>query len=308
MEKNLKRKNSASAPSKRIKQKTDLVQASLSFSTPKAADPAIHTFQHPEIHILSWNVNGIRAWIKKENVMSFVNRPELDIICFNETKLQETHVKDFMNNFPNYPYQSWNCSTTKLGYSGTAILSKVKPIAWEKKLLKGHPSEGRIIMAEFLNFFLLVTYVPNSGYNRFDYRIQKWDKDLKEYIKELENRGKGVIWIGDLNVINEDIDVYSLVGNEDCAGGTPQERKSFKEILDDDMIDSFRFLYQDKRQYTWFNVKRKVAKPRNEGWRFDMAILSRSLLGFLKNSLIYDQVCGSDHYPIELVLNNSNQS
>ena len=304
MQNSLKRKNIQSNPlEKKIKSK----QSSLQFThLPKLCE-AIPVFQHPEIHIVSWNVNGIRSWIKKDNTLNFLNRQEIDIVCFNETKLQETHVADFKSKFSSYHYQYWSCSKKKLGYSGTAILSKVKPIRWEEGL-KGHPDEGRLIVAEFHEFFLLATYVPNSGSNKFDYRIHKWDIDLREYIKSLENKGKNVIWIGDLNVINKDIDVYKLEGNEECYGGTPEERKSFQETLNIGLIDTFRHLYPVDRKYSWFNVIRKIAKSRNEGWRFDMAIISQNLLPLLKDSLIYDQITGSDHYPIELVLYNNPNS
>lgn len=258
------------------------------------------------IKILSWNVNGIRAWVKKNGVLEFINRPELDVICFNETKLQGKHVEDIKSYFGSYPYQYWSCSTKKLGYSGTAILSKVCPISW-KEGFNGYLDEGRTITAEFENFFLLATYVPNSMSGKLDYRVNKWDPDLREYIKSLEKSGKGVVWIGDLNVINTDVDVYSLEGNEKCAGGTPAERRSFHETLDTGLVDSFRELYPGIRKYSWFNVMRK-AKEKNEGWRFDMAVISRSLVPMLADSLIYDQISGSDHYPIELILNNPKSS
>lgn len=300
MKKNLKRKPQiTSKPEKKQKTLQSLINPPL---TPLKTSE-VHEFPHPEVHIISWNVNGLRAWIKKQGVLDFINRPEFDIICFNETKLQEKHVLDFKPKFPQYPYQYWSCSTERLGYSGTAILSKVKPLSW-KSGLPSHPNEGRLILAEFPNFYLLATYVPNTISGRSQYRLEKWDRDLSQYIQNLENSGKGVIWIGDLNVINTDIDVYQLEGNEDCCGGTPEERKSFHNIIQDNLIDTFRHLHPDTRQYTWFNTMRKVAKSRNEGWRFDMSLISKALIPQVKDSKIYDQIYGSDHYPIELIMIN----
>jgi exodeoxyribonuclease III len=277
-------------------------QTTLTFPKPQA--DSLGNFPRPEIHILSWNVNGIRAWVQKDNVMDFVNRPELDIICFNETKLQDVHVANLKAKFPNYPYQYWACSKTKLGYSGTSILSKVQPISWHEGL-EGHIDEGRVTLAEFDTFFLLATYVPNSGRDRFDYRINKWDKDLRSYIKALESKGKGVVWIGDLNVINQDIDIHNLKGNEKYAGATPEERKSFQKTLSGGLTDTFRHLYPTAQKFSWFSALSKSARAKNQGWRIDMSIITRGLLPRLKDSIIYDQMLGSDHQPIELILYNS---
>lgn len=297
MQSSLKRKNdSVSAPVK--------IRKTTQTTLGNKQNKEVKMFANGEIRMLSWNVNGIRAWIKKPGVLPFVNRSELDIICFNETKIQEIHVDTLKKQFPAYPYQYWSCSTTKLGYSGTAILSKVAPLSW-KEGLQGHPSEGRLVLAEFTDFFVVCTYVPNTGSGRFDYRIEKWDVDLRNYLKTLESTGKGVVWIGDFNVINKDIDVFRLEGNEDCAGGTPAERQSFHKTLDLGFIDTFRYLYPDAIKFSWFTLIRKTAKARNEGWRFDMAVISEKMLPILQDSLIYDQVMGSDHYPIELILKNN---
>lgn len=259
-------------------------------------------FEGREIHILSWNVNGLRAWVKKPNTLEFVNRAELDIVCLNETKLQNCHVSQISHYFPGFKYQYWTCSETKLGYSGTAVLSKVKPLSVEYGL-KGHPAEGRVVTAEFEKFYVVATYIPNSM-SRYQYRVEKWDKDLREYLINLKTKGKGIIWIGDLNVINQDIDVYTLEGNEECAGGTKAERLNLHETLSSGFTDAFRELHPQDRKYSWFNTRRKSAKPNNEGWRFDMSIISDDLKPHLKESLVYDNTAGSDHYPIELMLNN----
>lgn len=262
------------------------------------------TFPNPEIHIACWNINGVRAWIKKPNVLDFCTRKDLDILCFNETKIQNSHISELKSRFPQFPFQHWSCSTTKLGYSGTAILSKTDPISWGEGL-KGHPEEGRITMAEFDTFYLLANYVPNSGTERFDYRIKKWDEDLRIYIQELQSR-KPVVWVGDLNVINLDIDIHKLKGNEKYAGATPEERKSFKKTLDIGLTDSFRQLYPDLKKFSWYSARSKTSKAKNEGWRIDMCVISDTLVPRLKDSLIYDDVNGSDHHPVEIILKNSN--
>lgn len=261
-------------------------------------------FRNERIRILSWNVNGIRAWVNKSGTLGYVTRPEVDIVCFNETKLQDKHVESLSSHFPQFRYQYWTCSKTKLGYSGVAVLTKVKPLNVHYGL-PGHPDEGRLVMLEFKDFFLVATYVPNSM-SRFEYRIGKWDSDLKDFLNKLK-QDKHVVWIGDFNVINLDIDVYRLEGNEECAGGTKEERANFKMLIDDGFCDSFREIHPDDRKYSWFNVKRKTAKERNEGWRFDMAVVDNGFRDRIIDSLVHDNILGSDHYPIELILSNPNR-
>ena len=263
-------------------------------------------FSRPEVHIVSWNLNGIRAWIKKSSVLDFCRRDEFDVICFNETKLQDAHVSDIKANFPQDPYQCWSCSQAKKGYSGTAILSKTEPIAFTEGIGKSkHDNEGRTITAEFSDFFVVATYIPNAGQKleRLKYRTQEWDVDFRQYLKSLENKGKGVVWLGDLNVIHQDIDIYNIKGKEKQAGCTRDERSSFGVALADGLVDSFRELYPTTRKYSWYSTKSPQAKKDNLGWRLDYAVISRSLVPKLRDSKIYDDVDGSDHHPIEIIFN-----
>jgi exodeoxyribonuclease III len=263
------------------------------------------TFPRPSIRIASWNINGLRANLQRADFLSFTSRENLDVLCLNETKIQDCHVSAMKAHFPAFPYYCFSCSRTKLGYSGVAVLSKTEPISWTEGL-DCHPAEGRVITAEFDSFFLLCTYVPNSGRDRFQYRIEKWDRDLRRHIKNLEDRGKSVVWVGDMNVISEEIDIYRLKGNEKFAGATPEERKSYKETLGMGLVDTFRHLYPNERKYSWFSTVVKTAREKNEGWRIDAAVVSQSILGRVQDSLIHADVMGSDHHPIELVLSNSN--
>ena len=263
-------------------------------------------FSNAEIHIASWNLNGIRAWIKKPSVLEFCSKAEIDVLCFNETKLQDSMVNDIKKSFPQYPFQFWSCSQAKKGYSGTAILSKTEPIAFTEGIGKSkHDNEGRTITAEFADLFVVATYIPNAGQKleRLKYRTKEWDEDFKNYLKSLENRGKGVVWLGDLNVIHQDIDIYNIKGKEKQAGCTPEERKSFGNALADGLVDSFRHLYPTTRKYSWYSTKSAKAKTDNLGWRLDYAVISRSLVPRLKDSKIYDDVNGSDHHPIEVIFN-----
>lgn len=264
-------------------------------------------FDRSEIHIASWNVNGIRAWIKKNNVLDFCSKDEIDILCFNETKLQDKDVNDIKKRFPQYPYQYWSCSQAKKGYSGTAILSKIEPISFTQGIGKDkHDNEGRTITAEFSTFFVVATYVPNAGQKleRLKYRTKEWDKEFQKYLKTLESRGKGFVWLGDLNVIHQDIDIFNIKGKEKIAGCTPEERKEFREFLNEGFIDSFRHLHPDERKYSFYSARSAKARSENMGWRLDYAVISQSLVSRLKDSKIYDDVEGSDHHPIEVILNN----
>lgn len=260
-------------------------------------------FTDKSIRICSWNVNGARAWVQKQGPLQFISENHFDILCLNETKIQDKHINKMKSHFKNFPFQYWSCSKAKLGYSGTAILSKSEPINWSEGL-SGHPKEGRVILGEFDTFYVLSTYVPNSGATRLDYRLNSWDKDLRKYIKDLQIQ-KPVIWLGDLNVINLDIDIFRLKGNDKCAGATLEERSSFWKTLEIGLVDSYRLLYPEVRKYSWFNPKDVNARDKEEGWRIDMAVVSHNLVPRIIDSRIYDQVLGSDHHPIEIVIDNN---
>jgi len=263
-------------------------------------------FPRPKVHILSWNVNGFKAWVKKPAVDSVYSRPDLDLFILNETKLQEAAVPAARQHFESlYPYQYWTCSTTKKGYSGVAVMSKTEPVAVGYGLGEEvQVDEGRAVTVEFRDFFVLATYVPNAGQKleRLTYRTQDWDSDLRKYLQALESLGKPVIWLGDLNVVHQDIDIFSMKGKAKCAGCTEAERTSFTETLALGFADTFREKYPDKVQFSWFSGMRASSKAENEGWRLDYVVVSRSLLGKVEDSLIYSEVDGSDHVPIEVVL------
>lgn len=297
-----KRKATSEAPAPEKKSKTAEDTAVVRASSSQGQ------FSRPEISVVSWNVNGIRAWIKKSSVLQFCTKDEFDVLCFNETKLQDKDVNDIKKQFPQYPYQFWSCSQAKKGYSGTAILSKTEPISFTEGIgIKKHDDEGRTVTAEFSYFFVVATYIPNAGQKleRLKYRTKEWDADFRQYLKSLENRGKGVVWLGDLNVVHRDNDIYNMKGKEKNAGCTLEERKEFSNSLDAGLVDSFRHLYPNARKYSWYSTKNPKAKSENMGWRLDYAVISQSLVPKLRDSKIYDNVEGSDHHPIEVILSNN---
>lgn len=262
-------------------------------------------FPGPKVHIASWNLNGLRAWVKKPSVLDYALRDDLDVLCFNETKLQDKDVAGFRKQFAKYPYQYWSCSHAKLGYSGTAVLAKTQPVSVTYGVGKRkHDQEGRSVAVEFDTFYVVATYIPNAGQKleRLDYRTREWDLDFRAFLKSLESTGKGVIWLGDLNVVHQDLDIHNIKGKEKNAGCTPQERQSFTQTLAEGFTDSFRALNPTLRKFSWFSAKNPRAKSENQGWRLDYIVVSNALMQRVQESLIFDQVQGSDHHPVELVL------
>lgn len=265
-------------------------------------------FPGPKIRIASWNLNGLRAWVKKPGVLDFVLRDDLDVLCFNETKLQDKDVAGFRKQFAKYPYQYWSCSHAKLGYSGTAVLTKTQPVSVTYGIGKRkHDEEGRSVAVEFDSFYVVATYIPNAGQKleRLDYRTREWDVDFLAFLKSLEATGKSVIWLGDLNVVHQDLDIHNMKGKEKNAGCTPQERRSFTDALSSGLIDSFRALNPTTKKFSWFSAKNPRAKRENQGWRLDYIVVSAGLMPRAEESLIHDQVEGSDHHPVELVLTSA---
>lgn len=251
--------------------------------------------------ILSWNVNGIRSCIDK-GFLKIIEKQNPDIICLQEIK---AHPEQLDIQLSNYEHHFWNPAQRK-GYSGTAIFSKIKPfsVKYGFGLLD---EEGRIITLEFEEYYLITVYTPNSKreLERLDFRYNEWDKQFLKYIKSLN---KPVIFCGDLNVANEEIDLKNPNTNKTTktkpgtAGFTDKERERFKEILNAGYIDSFRHLYPDKIQYSWWSYMFQSRK-RNIGWRIDYFILDKELISKLKDSKILDDVQGSDHAPILLEIN-----
>tara|TARA_B100001250_G_scaffold42789_1_gene33795 strand:- start:24 stop:803 length:780 start_codon:yes stop_codon:yes gene_type:complete len=254
------------------------------------------------IKIISWNVNGIRAVIKK-GFLEFIETYNPDILCIQETK---AHPDQVDLDLSNYPYKFWS-SAEKKGYSGTAIFSKIKPIKFTSGLnMSKHDSEGRVITLEFKNYFLINVYTPNSKreLTRLDYRYNEWDPDFLAYLKSLEEQ-KPIIFCGDLNVAHREIDLANPQTNKTTksrpgnAGFTDKERESFENIIDSGFIDTFRVFNKDPEHYSWWSY-RANARARNIGWRIDYVCVSDCLKSDLKKASILPEVFGSDHAPVLL--------
>ena len=242
---------------------------------------------------ISWNVNGIRAVIKK-GFYEFMNEYNPDIICIQETKAHKEQVDLVL---PNYPYQYWN-SAVKKGYSSTAIFSKKEPLNIINDIgIEKHDQEGRVITLEFKEYYLVTVYTPNSKREllRLDYRIV-WDKDFFEFIKNLEEK-KPVIFCGDLNVAHTEIDLKNPKTNRSNPGFTDEERNGFSNIVNNGFIDTFRELNKEGGHYTWWSYMFQ-ARARDIGWRIDYFCISDSLKENLKDSYILKDVLGSDHAPV----------
>ena len=247
--------------------------------------------------LISWNVNGIRACVKK-GFLDYFNEQDADIFCIQETKLQEGQIDLYLEGY----YQYWNYAKKK-GYSGTAIFSKKKPLSVSYGLnIEEHDQEGRIITLEFENFYMITVYTPNSqtGLARLDYRM-KWEDDFKTYLKDL-NIKKPVILCGDLNVAHKEIDLKNPKNNINNPGFTVFEREKLTNLLDEGFIDSFRYLYPDKEFiYSWWSY-RFNARKNNAGWRIDYFLTSDKLQDKIEDALIDTEILGSDHCPVILIL------
>ena len=238
--------------------------------------------------LISWNVNGIRAVIKK-GFYDFVDTYKPDILCIQETK---AHPEQVDLQLLDYPYQYWN-SAEKKGYSGTAIFSKIEPLAIKYGLgIKKHDLEGRVITAEFNDYFLVTVYTPNSKREllRLKYRQKEWDVDFLKYLKELENN-KPVIFCGDLNVAHKEIDLKNPKTNHRNAGFTDEERMGFDNYINTGFIDTFREFEKGEGYYTWWSYMFQ-ARSRNVGWRIDYFCISKVLRSILKNAYILKDVMG----------------
>ncbi|KAK8590222.1 hypothetical protein V6N13_088991 [Hibiscus sabdariffa] len=259
------------------------------------------------VKILSWNVNGLRALLKLEgfSALELAKRENFDILCLQETKLQEKDVESIKQSLiEGYENSFWTCSNAKLGYSGTAIISRIKPLSVRYGLgISDHDSEGRVVTAEFDSFYLLSVYVPNSGdgLRRLTYRTMEWDPSLSNYIKELE-KSKPVILTGDLNCAHEEIDIYNPAGNRRSAGFTIEERQSFgTNFLSRGFVDTFRKQHPGVVGYTYWGYRHGGRKT-NKGWRLDYFLVSEAIADAVHDSYILPDVVGSDHCPIGLVL------
>ena len=245
--------------------------------------------------LISWNVNGIRACISK-GFNEFFNKIDADILCVQETKLQEEQAENI--NFDGYN-RYINCAVKK-GYSGTMVFSKVKPLNVTYGLgIQEHDQEGRVITLEFDKFYFVCCYTPNSKreLERLDYRMT-WEDEMRKYLKNLET-SKPVVYCGDLNVAHEEIDLKNPKTNHLSAGFTDQEREKMTELLSEGFIDTYRYLYPEKIEYSWWSYMRQ-AREKNVGWRIDYFIVSNTLKDKILDAKIHTEVLGSDHCPIEL--------
>jgi exodeoxyribonuclease III len=252
------------------------------------------------IKMLSWNVNGIRSQVAKDFYKTVQNLNP-DILCIQETKAQYENMPDLTKELPGY--EMYLNAAQQKGYSGTAILSKIKPVYHTKDIgMEKHDQEGRVITLEFEDFYLINVYVPNSGQElkRLEYR-KEWDEEFQAYIKRLDEL-KPVIVIGDFNVAHEPIDLSRPKQNYNkVAGYTQIEIDGFKNLLNAGFVDTFRYLYKDKVQYSYWSQKFN-ARATNAGWRIDYFVVSKRLIERIKDSFILDQITGSDHCPVGIEL------
>lgn len=250
------------------------------------------------LKFISWNVNGLRACVNK-GFMDFFNETNADFFCIQETKMQEGQLELELDGY----FQYWN-SAEKKGYSGTAIFTKIKPIDVKYDMgIEMHDKEGRVICLEYDDFYLVNVYTPNSKREllRLDYRVQ-WECDFRNYLVKLDLK-KPVILCGDLNVAHKEIDLKNPKTNTKNAGFTVEEREQMTLLLDLGFIDLYRYLYPEKEgAYTWWSYMFK-AREKNAGWRIDYFVISNKIKDKLVDSIIHDQVMGSDHCPVEIILN-----
>ena len=267
---------------------------------------------------ISWNVNGIRACVKK-GFLDFFNEADADIFCIQESKMQEGQLD---LELPGY-HQYWNYAVKK-GYSGTGIFTKEEPMNVFYGLgIEEHDQGGRVITLEFEDYYFITVYTPNSQSElaRLSYRM-KWEEDFLAYLKKLEEtkpvifcgdlkesqpsltqeakpKKKPIIICGDFNVAATELDLKNPKNNVKNAGFTPEEREKFKTLLDSGFTDSYRYLHPDTEKYSWWSYRFK-ARERNAGWRIDYFLTSDSIKDKIKDAEILTDVMGSDHCPIEL--------
>ena len=237
--------------------------------------------------LISWNVNGLRACVKK-GFLDFFHEADADIFCVQETKLQEEQIQLEMEGYEQY----WNYAEKK-GYSGTAIFTKQTPLSVHYGIgIEEHDHEGRVITLEYENFFFVTVYTPNSQSElaRLDYRM-KWEDDFLAYIKSLEET-KPVIYAGDLNVAHQEIDLKNPKTNRKNAGFTDEERGKFSNVLANGMIDTYRYFYPEQTEiYSWWSYRFK-AREKNAGWRIDYFVVSESLKDRLQDAKIHTDIFG----------------
>ncbi|MBR0372773.1 exodeoxyribonuclease III [Candidatus Saccharibacteria bacterium] len=258
------------------------------------------------LKIFSWNVNGLRAVLRKGAFQEFIKKENPDIICLQETKAKQGQAEV---DLPEYE-EIWN-SAERPGYSGTAIFTKIKPLSISNTFPTGKIfldqfgdplTEGRVLTLEFNDFYLVNVYTPNAKPNleRLELREKLWDPEFLKYLKDLEKK-KSVVVCGDFNVAHEEIDLARPKANRRNAGFTDEERKGMTNYLNSGLIDTFRYLNPDAVRYTWWSHWGK-ARENNVGWRIDYFLVSKALEKNLKSAEIYEKYLGSDHCPISIEL------
>ena len=246
---------------------------------------------------ISWNVNGLRAALNKgfNDIFSDI---DADFFCLQETKLQEGQTDFAPDGYSSY----WNYAEKK-GYSGVAIFSRHTPLSVTKGIgIPGHDNEGRVLTLEFAQFYLVTVYTPNSqdGRRRLDYRGE-WDEAFRAYVMSLD-KAKPVIICGDLNVAHKEIDLKNPKTNRKNPGFTDAERNAFTRLLDSGFVDTFRHFFPDTADaYTWWSYRFR-AREKNAGWRIDYFLISSRLLPELKSARILNYITGSDHCPVEIII------
>ena len=257
--------------------------------------------------IIAWNINGIKAILKKEELINLINNEDPDIFCLGETKIScpFIQIKEELNNkLKEKYYNYWSPCKIRGGYSGTAIFSKKEPIEVVYGLNINnteYDEEGRVITCEYKKFYLIHVYTPNSGegLKRIDFRVNTWDKMFIKYINKLQER-KPIIICGDLNVAHKEIDIKNSKTNLKTAGFTLEERISFDVILKNlNVIDTFRHLNPSEIKYSFWSYKFN-SREKNTGWRLDYFLVSEKILKKVENSDILVDIYGSDHAPIKL--------
>jgi exodeoxyribonuclease-3 len=246
---------------------------------------------------VSWNVNGLRACVKK-GFREFFENINADIFAIQETKLQKGQIElEFEG------YTSYYNDALKKGYSGTAIYTKHKPLNVTYGMnIEEHDQEGRIITLEFKDYYFITVYTPNSkrGLERLDYR-QLWEDDFRKYVNDLKEK-KAVIICGDLNVAHHEIDLKNDKTNHGNSGFTDEEREKMTQLLDSGFIDSFRYKYPTKETYSWWSYMFK-AREKNAGWRIDYFLVSENMKEKIEDAYIYTDILGSDHCPVGININ-----
>ena len=246
--------------------------------------------------LISWNVNGFRACLGK-GFSEFFEEQQADFFALQETKMQPGQAE-----FDPQGYYQYFYSAERKGYSGTAVFTKHKPLSVRYGLgIPEHDTEGRVITLEYESFYFVTAYVPNAKQElaRLPYRME-WEDALRSYLSELD-RSKPVVYCGDLNVAHEEIDLKNPKSNRGSAGFSDEERAKFGELLAAGFTDTFRALYPDRIAYSWWSY-RFQARQKNAGWRIDYFLVSDRWMEKVRDSLIYDQVLGSDHCPVGLEL------